>query len=181
MEGQGVERHSLLKDPNFWGALTLILITTILSIATFFRWVQLRFQVGPFYFTHWLGWIGALFIAFYTPVYYVLKRRNPRRIKTLIKIHVYGNLLAVMLISIHYAQQMGRPAQFYPDLGTGLVLYIVMFILVATGFLHRFGMLDRLGRYRIFLPHQNRYLHVAITLTFYIVVVVHALRNVGLL
>jgi len=176
-----MERPSVLKDLNLWVALTIILVTTILSIATFFRWLHLRFQVGPFYFTHWLGWIGALFIAFYTPIYYILKRRNPKLVKTLIKIHVFGNLIAVMLISIHYAQQMGRPAQFYPELGTGLTLYIVMFILVATGFLHRFGILGKLGRYRIILPHQNRFLHIAITLTFYIVIIVHALRNMGVL
>ena len=176
-----MEKPSILKDHTFWMALAIILVTTTLSIATFFRWFRLRFQVGPYYFTHWLGWIGALFIALYTPIYYVLKRRNPRLVKTLIKVHVFGNLLAVMLISIHYAQQMGRPAQFYPELGTGLVLYIVMFVLVATGFLHRFGILDQLGRYRILLHHQNRFLHIAITLTFYVVIIVHALRNMGLL
>ena len=37
-----------------------------------------------------------------------------------------------MLISIHYAQQVGRPAAFYPDLGTGLALYIVMVTLVIA-------------------------------------------------
>jgi len=176
-----LERTKLLEDLNFWAAIIILLITTFLSVATFLRWFNLRFQIGPFSFTHWLGWIGALFIAFYTPIYYVLKRRNPQLVKTLIKIHVFGNLLSGMLISIHYAQQMGRPAEFYPDLGTGLILYIVMFILVATGFLHRFGMLEKLGRYRVFLPHQNRYLHIAITLTFYIVIIVHVLRNVGIL
>jgi hypothetical protein len=181
MGNPAMARSSIFKDYNFWIAIGIILITTFLSIATFLRWFNLRFQVGQFYFTHWLGWIGALFIAFYTPIYYVLKRRNPRLVKTLIKIHVFGNLLGVMLISIHYAQQMGRPAEFYPDLGTGLVLYVVMFILVATGFLHRFGILDKLGRIRIILPHQNRFLHIAITFTFYIVIIVHALRNVGIL
>jgi hypothetical protein len=181
MENPTMGRPSILKDHNLWMAIAIILVTTILSVATFFRWFRLRFQVGPFYFTHWLGWIGSLFIAFYTPIYYILKRRNPKRVKTLIKIHVFGNLLAVMLISIHYAQQMGRPAQFYPELGTGLTLYIVMFILVATGFLHRFGILGKLGRYRIILPHQNRFLHIAVTLTFYIVIIIHALRNVGIL
>jgi uncharacterized membrane protein YidH (DUF202 family) len=181
MESKIMERPSVFKDINFWAAFIIILVTTVLSMATFFRWIQLRFQVGPFYFTHWLGWIGASFIALYTPIYYTLKRRNPRLVKTLIKIHVFGNLLAVMLISIHYAQQMGRPPQFYPELGTGLTLYIVMFILVTTGFLHRFGILDKLGRFRVYLPHQNRYLHIAITLTFYIVIIVHVLRNVGFL
>jgi steroid 5-alpha reductase family enzyme len=176
-----MEKTTILKDPNLWVALTIILVTTGLSVATFLRWFNLRFQIGPYYFTHWLSWIGTLFIAIYTPIYYVLKRRNPKQVKTLIKVHMFGNLLAVMLISIHYAQQMGRPAQFYPELGTGLALYIVMFILVATGFFHRFKFLEKLGRYRLLLPHQNRYLHIAITLTFYLVIIVHALRNVGLL
>lgn len=175
-----VERPSILKDLNFWIAITLIFLTTILSIALFFRWFRFRFQVGPFYITHWLAWIGAIFIAFYTPIYYVLKRKKPRLVKTLIKIHVFGNLLAVMLISIHFTQQIGRPKKFYPELETGLILYIVMLILVATGFLHRFGILGRLGRFRIILPHQNRYLHIAITLTFYIVIIVHALHNMGI-
>jgi hypothetical protein len=176
-----MERPKVIKDLNLWAAIAIILITAYLSIATFLRWFNLRFQVGPFSFTHWLGWIGALFIAVYTPIYYVLKRRKPRLVKSLVKLHVFGNLLAAMLISIHYAQQMGRPAQFYPELGTGLALYIVIFILVATGFLHRFRILDKLGRYRLFLPHQNRFLHIAITLTFYVVIIIHALRNVGIL
>ena len=54
-----MERPKILKDLNFLIALTIILVTTILSIATFYRWFQLRFQVGPFSFTHWLGWIGC--------------------------------------------------------------------------------------------------------------------------
>jgi len=174
-----MERSKILKDPNFWLASGIILITTCLSAATFLRWFNLRFKIGPFYFTHLLSWIGTLFIAFYTPIYYAVKRRNPTKIKTLIKIHVFGNLIAVMLISIHYAQQMGRPPQFYPELGTGLTLYIVMFILVATGFLHRFQILNRLGVTSGVLPHQNRFIHIAVTLSFYITIIIHILHNLG--
>jgi hypothetical protein len=174
-------RPGSLKDLNLWAAITILLVTAILSTATLLRWFNLRFQVGAYYFTHWLGWIGVFFIAIYTPIYYIYKRRNPRLVKTLIKVHVFGNLLAVMLISIHFAQQMGRPAQFYPELGSGLILYITMFILVATGFLHRFGVLDKIGRFSVILPHQNRYLHIAITLTFYIAIIVHALNNIGII
>lgn len=135
--------------------------------------------MGPFYFTHLLGWIGVLFIAFYTPIYYTLKRRNPALVKTLIKVHVFVNLIAVMLVSIHFAQQLGRPPQFYPELGTGVTLYIAMFILVATGFLHRFQILNRLGIRSEVLPHQNRFVHIAVTLSFYITIIVHVLRNLG--
>lgn len=171
----------LFRDSAFLVSLTIILVTVIVSLATFFRWVQLRFQVGPFSFTHWLAWIGSLFIFLYTPIYYIFKRRNPRLVKVLIKIHVFGNLFAAMFISVHYAQQMGRPPQFYPDLGTGLALYIIVFTLVTTGFLHRFGILSKIGRYRVFLPHQNRFLHIAITLSFYLLVVIHTLQNTGIL
>jgi hypothetical protein len=176
-----MRRRNIFEDLNFWAAIFIIIITTFLSIATYLRRFNLRFQIGPFYFTHWLGWIGTLFIALYTPIYYILKRRKPRLVKKLIKIHVFGNLTAVMLISIHYAQQMGRPAEFFPELGTGLVLYIVMFILVATGFLHRFGIVNRLGRFQLLLPHQNRFIHIAITLTFYLVIIVHALQNMDII
>lgn len=176
-----MDKPRIIGDASFWVAVIILFFTTVFSLATFLRWFNLRFKVGLFFFTHWLGWIGVFFIAIYTPIYYVLKRRKPKLLKTLVKIHVFGNLIAVMLISVHYAQQMGRPPQFYPELGTGLMLYIVMFILVATGFLHRFGILNKLGRYRIFLPHQNRFLHVAITITFYIAIIFHALQKLGIL
>jgi hypothetical protein len=65
-----MEKPTILKDSNFWVALTIILVTTGLSVATFLRWFNLRFQIGPYYFTHWLSWIGTLFIAIYTPIYY---------------------------------------------------------------------------------------------------------------
>ena len=169
------------RNSAFWISSLIILATTIVSIATHQRWFNLRFQIGPYYFTHWLSWIGTLFIAIYTPIYYTLKRRNPSQLKTLIKIHVYGNLLSVMFISIHYAQQVGRPAAFYPDLGTGLALYIVMVTLVITGFLHRFNILNKQGNISRALPHQNRYVHLAITLTFYLVITIHILKNIGLI
>jgi hypothetical protein len=80
-----------------------------------------------------------------------------------------------LLISIHFAQQVGRPPRFFPDLGTGLVLYIVMPFLVASGFLHRFQILKTIK------PHLNRFFHVAITLTFYMVIVVHILQGLNVL
>jgi uncharacterized membrane protein YidH (DUF202 family) len=164
-----------LRDVEFWIAAAIILLTIPLSVATYFRWFQLNFFVGQFRFTHWLGWIGTLFIAFFTPTYYVLKRRYPKTLRTLIKIHVSGSLISFLLISIHYAQQVGRPPRFFPDLGTGLVLYIVMPLLVASGFLHRFKIVKSIK------PHLNRFSHVSITLSFYIVILVHILQGLHLL
>jgi len=159
--------------------LAVILVSIFLMIGAYLRWFQLRFLIGPFSLGHWLGWIGTLFIMFFTPVYYVLKRRYPKRLKMLITIHVFGNLFAFMLVSIHFAQQVGRPAQFYPDLGTGLALYVVMLILMATGFVHRFQLLRHVGRFSV--PHRNRFLHISITLSFYLIVFFHILRNVGVI
>jgi len=165
----------LLKDLDFWSAFVIILVTICLMVATYLRWFQLNFFVGPFRFTHWLVWIGTLYIAFVTPAYYVLKRRYPKRLKALVKIHVFGNLLAFMLVSIHFAQQIGRPPQFFPDLGTGLALYIITFILVATGFLHRFHLLKSVN------PHLNRFMHISITMSFYIVIGIHILQGLEIL
>lgn len=167
------------KDIGFWLALIIILVTIYLSVATYFRWLPLSFRIDGLFFPHWLGILGALFIGTYTPVYYILKRRYPKRLKGLVRLHVFGNLLSFMLISIHIAQQLGRPPNIYPDLGEGLALYIITVILVATGFLHRFSLFASSGKYQI--PHRNRFTHIALTLSFYIVIFVHGLHNVGVL
>jgi len=163
------------RDLDFWTALMIILVTVSLMVATYLRWFQLNFFVGPFRFPHWLVWIGTFYVAFATPAYYVLKRRYLRRLVAFIKIHMLGNLFAFLLVSIHFAQQMGRPAQFYPDLGTGLALYIVMLMLVGSGFLHRFRIIRRVR------PHLNRFLHVSITMSFYLIIIVHILQGLEIL
>ena len=163
------------KDFNFWSGLLLFIITIYLSMATYFRWLNIRFRIGPYFFTHWLSWIGTLFIAFFTLTYYIIKRRRPKLLKILITIHMYGNLLSFMFISTHFFQQISRPPQFYPDLGTGVALYIVTLILVTTGFFHRFQIL------RSLVPHQNRFLHISITTAFYVVILIHILQGLGII
>lgn len=165
----------VLKDLDFWTALMIILVTVFFTVATYLRWFQLNFFVGPFRVTHWFVWIGTFYVAFATPAYYALKRRYLRRLVTFIKIHMLGNLFAFMLISIHFAQQVGRPPQFYPDLGTGLALYVVMVVLVGSGFLHRFRII------RSVRPHLNRFLHTSITMSFYLIIIVHTLQGLELL
>jgi len=165
----------LLRDLEFWSASVIILVTVLLMIATYLRWFQLNFFVGAFRFTHWLVWIGTLYIAFVVPTYYILKRHYQKRLKALVKIHVFGNLFAFMLISVHFAQQIGRPPQFFPDLGTGLALYIVMLLLTATGFFHRFKIIRRLR------PHLNRFVHISITLSYYTIIGIHILQGLNIL
>jgi hypothetical protein len=164
-----------LRNRHFWFGLFILAITIVLSLAIYLDWVNLGFRVGPYYVTHWLGWVGVLFIALFSPIYYVVKRRRPQLLRTLILIHTYGNLVAFLFISTHFASQLGRPAAFYPDLGTGIALYLVMLILVLTGFLHRFQIVGRL------IPHQNRFLHISVTTAFYLVIFVHILEGLRLI
>ena len=163
------------KDTEFWLATTIILLTIVLAIIVYLRFFNLNFFVGPFRLTHWFTWIGTVFIAIYSPIYYLAKRKYPAKIRSLLRIHVFGNLLSFMLITIHFAQQISRPQAFFPDLSTGLLLYIVMPILVLTGYLHRFKIVKNIK------PHTNRFLHVALTLSFYLTILVHILQGIHII
>lgn len=169
-----------MKHPQytreFWSALIIFLSTVLLMLVTYFRLLPLNFTLGPYRFTHWLSWIGSIIIAVLTPLFYYLRRRYPKRFSTLVRIHVFSNLFSFMLISIHFAQQLSRSV--HPEDRTGLSMYIIVFILVASGFLHRFQILER-GR--LYPPHRNRFLHVSITTAFYIILSIHVLHNIGIL
>lgn len=163
------------RDLTFWVSLLILFGTLYVSAATYYRWIDVRFRIGQYFFTHWLSWIGTLFIALFAPIYYVLKRRIPSLVRRLVPIHMFGNLLSFLLISTHFFQQISRPPQFYPDLGTGVALYVVSVLLVASGFIHRFQLLGST------VPHQNRFLHVSVTSAFYIIIVVHILQGIGII
>ena len=152
----------------------LVLAIVILSVGNYLRWWDLHFYVGPLTFHHWLSFIGVGYIAIYTPVYSIMKRRSTARIRTLLSIHVLGNLTAFLLISLHFTQQMGRPAEFAPTLGTGIALYIIVGIMVLTGLMQRYRLAGR------FLK-TGRFVHVSLSLSFYIVIIIHVLHNMGVI
>ena len=103
-----------------------------------------------------------------------MKRYTAVNRGTILKVHVFGNLLAVIVISVHFAQQMGRPAEFAPDLGTGLATYLLLVVILVTGFMMRFGLLtQKRESWRLF--------HVGLSLSLFIVLVIHALKNFGIL
>jgi hypothetical protein len=81
------------------------------------------------------------------------------------------NLLSVVLVSIHFAHQVTRPATSYPTLGTGMVLYFAMIMLSATGFILVSGVGRRFSK-------QIRFLHPAFAITFYTVIVMHILEDI---
>jgi len=166
---------SVLKSKEFWVALSIIIATIILIVADSLRWIRFGFLVGPFRANHWFVWIGTLYIAIIVPIIAILKKRKPSRYLTLFRVHVFGNLLAFTLISIHFASQINRPTTAYPELGTGLALYIIMILLVATGFTHRFQLIPQIK------STTRKFVHVALTFSFYIIIIIHILHGIGVI
>ena len=165
----------ILKSLEFWAALSIIIATVCLMVADNLDWIHFGFFVGRFRANHWFVWIGTLYIAFAVPLIAMLKKRYPKKYMVLFRVHVFGNLSAFLLISLHFAGQIDRPAAFYPQLGTGLALYIVMILLVATGFTHRFQLIPRIK------SQTRKFVHVGLTFSFYIVRGIHILHGLGFL
>ena len=161
-----------LKKTSFWIALLVLLVTAFLMFAVYYDLLQLHVYIGPYYIHHWLSWIGTTFIALFTPIYHWLKRSKPQKLRTVLGVHVFGNLFSFMFISIHFTQQISRPAQFYPDLGTGIVLYASMLLLVLTGFLSRFPIIKSIGK-------SLKFIHLSVTMAFYLIILVHILHGLG--
>ena len=138
-------------------------------------WIHFGFFIGPFRANHWFVWIGTLYIAFTVPIISMLKQRYLSKFLALFRVHVFGNLLAFLLISLHFAGQINRPAEVYPDLGTGLALYIIMLLLVATGFTHRFQLIPRIK------SQTRKFVHVGLSFSFYIIIGIHILHSLGFL
>lgn len=108
-------------------------------------------------------------MAVMVPVYYVLKRKSPKKIKLLLRVDVFGNLLSFLLISVHFAHNTGRLSGLPSKLGDGLVLFLVLSILAATGMLVRFGAKMKFVRY-------VKFVHSYGVVVFYFVMAFHMLQ-----
>jgi hypothetical protein len=150
------------------------LATILFSAVAYVRWYSLGFFVGPLFFVHWLGLAATIFTAVLVPVYYVLKRKRPQNIKILLKLHVFGNLLSFMLVSVHFAQNTGRLSAFVPRLEEGVVLFLVMSIIVATGMIERFGARHKIVKY-------TKPVHRYTVAAFYLVMAFHVLQALNIL
>lgn len=165
----------LLRRIDFWLSLFLVFITVVLAIGRVLGWYSLGFFVGPFRASHLMSIIGSAYIAAVTFVFSVLKRRFKARYEALVNFHVIGNLSAVLLVTIHFVSQVTRASSNYPELGVGLALYIVMVLLVVSGFSYRFRFIPRLN------ISTNRLMHVGVALSFYILIGIHILHGIGIL
>ncbi len=156
------------------GSHRLIVLTIILTVPTRLGYIDVHFPVGALDFDHILTLVGTFFIAIYTPIYSLLKRRRPEKLKVLLNIHIFGSLISFLFISLHYA---GETA---PRTGEGLALYIIVAILVATGWLYRFNLIPENAK-KVYPPHFNRWFHISLITAFYIVVIIHTLKRTGIL
>jgi hypothetical protein len=161
-------RHS--RNSEFWLSLIILVITVITSFVFFFKWYSFIFFVGPYLFSHWFSLIGFILILIFVPIYYVLRRRRPRAIKMLLRIHVFGNLFSFLLISSHFAQHLGRLAAIFPYIGSGIISFLILSIIVATGFLERFQIPRKMGKY-------TRIIHRYMAVLFYLIIFVHMLHG----
>lgn len=168
-------KQSLLKNRSFLVETIYLITIIIITALIFYNFIDTGFFLGSLRFSHWMGIIGAIFITIYAPMFYVMKRRLPSRYKILMNIHIFGFTTSFLLVSIHFGGQLSRPLQFYPDLGAGLALYIIVAFLVATGYLHRYGLFKL--KTRKILPHFNQWLHVSLITGLYIVIIVHMVLN----
>lgn len=169
------KKSGLFRNNEFLIATLMIIATVFLSVVSYLRVYDLNFIVGQYRLSHWFSWVGTFFIAIYSPIYFALKRKYPGKIRTLLRIHIYGNLFSFLLISIHFTQQISRPEAFFPDLSTGLLLFIVVPILVLTGYFQRFKIVKAIN------SHANRYLHISLTLTFYLAILIHILQGISMI
>jgi hypothetical protein len=168
-----VWQMKIWKSIEFWGALSIIIAAVCLIFLDNIDWIHFGYFIGPFRANHWFVWIGTLYIAFVVPVIAILKKRLPSRYMTLFRVHVFGNLLAFVLVSLHFAGQIDRPPTAYPQLGTGLALYIIMILLVATGFTHRFQLIPQIK------SQTRKFVHVGLTFSFYIIIGIHILHGLN--
>jgi hypothetical protein len=161
------------KDKEFWVSLSLIVAAVCLIILDKIGWIHFGFFVGPLRANHLFVWIGTLYIASIVPTIAILKKRYPTRYMTLFRVHVFGNLAAFVMVSLHFVGQIDRPSTAYPQLGTGLALYIIMILLVATGFTHRFHLIPQIK------SQTRKFIHVGLTFSFYIIIGIHILHGLN--
>ena len=137
-------------------------------------WYHLIFFVGSYLFIHWLGIIATIFIAVFIPIYIILKRTRPQQSRIFLKLHVFGNLFAFLVVSIHFAQNLARLAGFLQRLGDGLALYFVLLIIVTTGIFERYQTGSKLHRY-------TKFIHKYTVIILYLIILIHVLEGFNIL
>jgi hypothetical protein len=166
----------LSQHIDFLLATTIVIILAVLAAVTYFHIIRFNFVIGDYRFSHWLSFAGTIYIAVASPVFALLKRKFQGYYLSLVRFHMFGNLIFFTLIAIHFFSQIARPATSYPELGTGVALFVAMSLQVASGFTQKF----RNQKINI-SAKANKLFHAGLIVVFYIVIVFHVLHGLGMM
>jgi hypothetical protein len=165
----------LSQHIDFFLATAIVTILAVLVVVTYFHIIRFNFVIGDYRFSHWLSFAGTIYIAVASPVFALLKRKFQNSYLSLVRFHMYGNLIFFTLITIHFTSQIARPATSYPELGTGVALFVAMSLQVASGFTQKF----RTQKINI-NAKANRLIHASLIVVFYVIIVFHVLHGLGI-
>ena len=152
----------------------LLIITLLLSILASVFWFDLNFFVGPYFLVHWFGVIATAFIVVFNSIYYFLKRLEVKNKQTLLRIHVFGNLLAFLPISLHFAQNVGRLSLAPERLGVGFILFLILLVSLATGVIERYHSKGKLVSF-------SKFVHRYSVILLFFVALLHVLKGFNIL
>ena len=167
-EDARVVRRSVGLRPLVTAGIGLVII--VASVGTYLRWWNLSAAAGGYTIDNWLGWGGSGLLAILVPSYSLLKRHSKLSFHTLVQWHVWGNLVAFGLISMHFAQHLDRAVHFGFPLDTGFSIYLLLSGIVITGVIKRFTLMHK-------AQEQIRLIHLGLGLSLIVVVPVHILST----
>ncbi len=152
-------------------AAGLLIAAVVIAVGVHAGWWQFSGTIGSLRLNHVLGIVGAAYILVSLSVYALFRMRSPQQQGQLTTAEIFGNLVAFMLITAHFAQQTARSP--LPVLGTGLAAYILVGILVVVSVVWNFTSVGRIQMWRL--------LFLGALGALYVDVGIHALRNFGVL
>jgi hypothetical protein len=165
---------------DFLVALLIVVVAAVFSFLTYNHTLGLSFLVGPLRFSHWLSIIGTIGIAVATPLFTIIKRSFLTYYTRITRFHIFGNLIFFGLVALHFSAQMGRSATSFPELGTGLAMFIAMGLQIMLGFTQRFRSQRNLYK-KVVNPRTNQFLHASLVMVFYAVILFHVLHGFSII
>jgi hypothetical protein len=166
----------LSQHIDFAAAVAIIAALVVLIALTYMHVVRFNSVVDDYRLSHWFSIAGSIYIAVASPIFVFLKRKFRGNYPNLVRFHMFGNLVFFILIAIHFTSQIARPAASYPELGTGVALFVAMSLQVASGFTQKFK------TQKISINAKaNRLIHGGLIAVFYLVIVFHVLHGLGMM
>jgi len=152
---------------HVWLSFTAVAVGLVFAVLSYLGLIPLGYKLGPYWLNHWIGWLSFGFVTVYVPIFVILKRKNPKIYRKLIKVHEVGFIVAFILVSLHIGAQIRRV--FPPEIGTGIAAYVSLLTLVVTGIVQRNQILaTRMA--------TLRFVHLSMVITFFLVIVFHIIR-----